>query len=118
MLFRSRLAFQLEGGIARRAEIVDGGCALRGWPQMRRFAGRAEEIRRAPGFGTDASALGGAFVAIQPLCRQLQLHACIRSFSLGEINLGFGFDDEEDLDACLRTGAEILPGFFKRFCLD
>ena len=66
-----RLAFELEGRIAGWAEIVDGGCALRGWPQMRRVAGRAEEIRCAPGFGTDASTLGGAFVAIQAFPREV-----------------------------------------------
>src|SRR5260370_1953180 len=74
------LAFEMEGRIAGWAEIVDGGCALRGWPQMRRVAGRAEEIRCAPGFGTDAGPLGGAFVAIEASSRQMQVHAGIRSW--------------------------------------
>src|SRR5713226_9040363 len=60
-----RLAFQLEGRITRGADIVDRGSALWRRAKAGGFAGGAEEIRGAPGFGADAGALGGALVAIE-----------------------------------------------------
>ena len=34
---------------------------------------------------------------------------------LREVNLGFGFDDGEDLFGLLRAGLEMFPRFFERF---
>ena len=56
------LAFQLKGRLARWTIIVDGGVVSCGRLQSRGVAGWAEEIDRAPGFGTDSGALRGALV--------------------------------------------------------
>ena len=79
---RSGLAFQLEGRITGRAEVVDCGEALWRGAKAWRLAGGAEEIRSAPGFGADAGALRGVFVAVEPFGREMQVHARIRSWRL------------------------------------
>ena len=61
---RLRLALQLKRRFARGAEVVYGDGVARSDVKPWRFAGGAEEVGCAPGFGADASALGGAFVAV------------------------------------------------------
>src|SRR5260370_17339135 len=59
-----RLALQWKRRFARGAEVVYGDGVARSDVKPWRFAGGAEEVGCAPGFGADASALGGAFVAV------------------------------------------------------
>ena len=60
----------------------------------------------------------GAFVAFEVSSGKMQVHVGIRSFSLGEINLGFGFDDEEGVGVGAAGGAEFLAGFVEGVGLD
>jgi len=59
--------------------IIDGDGISRRDVKARRFADWAEEIEGTPGFGTNAGALGGAFVVFEPLDWEVQVHAWIRS---------------------------------------
>jgi hypothetical protein len=65
----------------------------------------------SPNFGCDPRALGIALVAFEALLRKGNLHSRIRSLSLGEINLGFRLDDEEDFCAGSGAIAESCPSF-------
>jgi len=61
--------------------INDGDGISRRDVKARRFADWAEEIEGTPGFGTNAGALGGAFVAVEAFGWEAQIHAEIRSSS-------------------------------------
>lgn len=69
------LALELERGIARRTDIVDGSCALGRRLQTRRFAGWTKEILCAPRFRPDAGTLRSALVAFEASGGQMQIHS-------------------------------------------
>src|SRR5882724_2522425 len=76
-----RLAFELERGITRGADVINRGGALWRRTEARGFAGRAEKVQGAPGFGADTCALGGAVVAVEACGWEMQIHAAIRSWT-------------------------------------
>ena len=84
---RLRLAFQLERRFARWAKVVDGDGVARRDVKPWRFAGGTEEVCGAPRFSANTGALGGAFVAVEAGCREMKIHAGIRS-RLIRINKG------------------------------
>jgi hypothetical protein len=91
------------------------------------LASGAEKICGAPRFSADAGALGGTFVAVEANSGEMKVHAGIKSWEkaehkdggvkaplqsqkLGEINLSFGFDDEEGVGIGAAGGAEFFAG--------
>ena len=67
----------MEGRVAIRADIVDGGRVRARASETVGSAVGTEEIRFGPGFGGDACALGGRFVAGEGVGGEGEFHGGI-----------------------------------------